>query len=579
MKKTFSRMMCILVFITWQRTASAQPTLNYISKITGLSFPVDLVNAGDGSNRLFIVEQAGLIKLFNGTTTTTFLDLTSLFPFSVAGDERGLLSMAFHPAYDGVTNRYFFVYYTTTSGTITTIRLVRYQSQSGNPNLADASSANEVIAIAKPSGQTNHNGGKLNFGADGMLYFGTGDGGGTNDPLNLAQSGNSLLGKMLRININGSTVATPFYSAPADNPFAAGADGILNEIWAFGLRNPYRWSFDAVTNAMWIADVGQGQREEVNVRLQSPTTGGVNYGWHCYEGTMQPPPGVTACSPLPTSYVAPIFEYTHNATTGGFSITGGIVYRGPMYPALYGYYVFADYISGNVWVMNQSGVTTQQTTDLSRVAGFGTDENGELYAVSRGNAAGAGIIYGIAATAAAPPLPVTLISFTGRTFSGYNELQWSTSYEQNAEKYIIEYSTDGITYIPAGEVTATNNTSGSTYSYRHTLSNAGKLFYRLLMRNTDASSRYSTVILIGGKKAGDIKVYANLVQNNRLELNASIPVEKINVFTLDGKEMFKSSFNGRQGYFSVQLPNLARGIYFINILGKDYIKTEKIIIQ
>lgn len=572
-------MMCILVFITWQRYSSAQPSLNYISKVTGLSFPVDLVNAGDGSNRLFIVEQAGLIKSFNGATTTTFLDLTGLFPFSVAGDERGLLSMAFHPDYDGVTNRYFFVYYTTTSaGGVTTIRLVRYQSQLGNPNLADASSANEVIAIAKPSGQTNHNGGKLNFGADGMLYFGTGDGGGSNDPLNLAQSGSSLLGKMLRININGSTVSTPFYSVPADNPFAAAADGILNEIWAFGLRNPYRWSFDAVTNAMWIADVGQGQREEVNVRLQSPTTGGVNYGWHCYEGTMQPPPGVTACSPLPASYVAPIFEYTHNAATGGFSITGGIVYRGTVYPALYGYYVFADYVSGNVWVMNQSGVTTQQTNGLSRVAGFGTAENGELFALSRGTTAGTGTIYSIAATAAAA-LPVTLTSFIGRTLSGYNELQWSTSFEQNAEKFIIEYSTDGTNYIAAGEVTATNNTSGSAYSYRHTVGNAGKLFYRLLMRNTDASSRYSTVIQIGGKKAGDIKIYTTLLQNNRLELNASVPVEKINVFTLDGKEMFNSSFNGRQGYFSVQLPNLTRGIYFVRILGKDYNKTEKIIIQ
>ena len=571
-------MMCILVFITWQKLASAQPVLNYIPKVTGLNFPVDLVNAGDGSTRLFIVEQGGLIKLFNGTTTTTFLDLTSLFPFAVAGDERGLLSMAFHPDYDGVANRYFFVYYTTTSGGITTIRIARYQTQADNPNLGDPSSSNEVIAIAKPSGQTNHNGGKLNFGADGMMYFGTGDGGGSNDPLNLAQSGNSLLGKMIRININGSTVATPFYSIPADNPFAAIADGILNEIWAMGLRNPFRWSFDAVTNAMWIADVGQGQREEVNVRLQSPTTGGVNYGWHCYEGTLQPPPGIAACSPLPAGYVAPIYEYTHNTATGGFSITGGIVYRGSVYPSLYGYYVFADYISGNVWVMNQSGTVTQQTTDRSNVAGFGTDENGELYAVARGTIAGAGIIYSIVAPAAAV-LPVTLTNFTGRPFNGYNELQWSASYEGNADKYIIEYGTDGNNFTLAGEVTATNNTSGSAYSYRHTVSNAGKLFYRLLMRDMNGGFSYSSVISMGGKNSGDVKIYTTIVQNNRLELNASVPIEKINVFTTDGRVMYNSSLNGRQGYFSVALPGLAKGIYFINIVGKDYSKIEKIIIQ
>ncbi len=578
MKLFFRFFSCIIVLLFFQLASSAQPVLNYISKVTGLNFPVDIVNAGDGSGRLFIVEQGGLIKLFNGTTTTTFLDLTSLVPFPVSGEERGVLSMAFHPAYDGVSNRYFFVYYTTTGTDVTTIRVARYQTQTGNFNLGDPSSAVEVIAIAKPPDQESHNGGKLNFGADGMLYFGTGDGGGNNDPFNLAQSGNSLLGKMLRININGSTTGTPFYSIPSDNPYAASGDNIRDEIWAFGLRNPFRWSFDAVTNAMWIGDVGQGLREEVNVRLQAPTTGVVNYGWRCYEGTVQPPTGIPACNPLPANYVAPIYEYTHNAATGGFSITGGIVYRGTLYPSMYGYYIFADYVTGNVWVMNQSGNVTQQTMDRSNVAGFGTDESGELYAVARGSSAGAGIIYNITAAAGAA-LPVSLTSFTGRTYTGYHELQWSTSYEQNADKYIIEYSTDGSNFIVAGEVAAMNQLSGFNYSYRHVTNSTGKIYYRLQMIDIDASSRFSSVINLGSKTSADVKIYTTLVQNNRLELNAFVPVERLKVYNIGGKEMYNSNLNGRQGYFSVHLPGLARGIYFINIVGKDYSKTEKIIIQ
>jgi glucose/arabinose dehydrogenase len=182
-----SRCISTLIFFFGFLSVSSQPVLSYTSAVSGLDFPVDIVNAGDGSGRLFIVQQGGLIRLYNGTTTTTFLDLTSLVPFAVANEERGVLSMAFHPDYDGVTNRYFFVYYTTTNGSnVTTDRIARYTTAVGNPNIASANPPDQVIAIDKPAGQTNHNGGKLNFGTDGMLYFGTGDGGGGNDPFNLA---------------------------------------------------------------------------------------------------------------------------------------------------------------------------------------------------------------------------------------------------------------------------------------------------------------------------------------------------------------------------------------------------------
>jgi glucose/arabinose dehydrogenase len=568
-----SRCISTLLFFFFFLSVSSQPILNYTTKVSGLSFPVDIVNAGDGSGRLFIVQQNGLIVLYKGSDTTTFLNITSLIPFDVTNEERGLLSMAFHPDYDGVTNRFFFVYYTTTTAGLTTIRVARYTTAIGNPDIASTDPPNEVIAIPKPGNQSNHNGGKLNFGADGMLYFGTGDGGSGNDPNNNAQNGTSLLGKMLRIDINGTD--SGFYSIPPGNPYF-GNDGIKDEIWAFGLRNPFRWSFDPVTNAMWIGDVGQGQREEVDVRLPSPTTGGVNYGWRCYEGTLQPPPGITACNPLPSDYVPPIYEYTHNGTTGGFAITGGYVYRGSN-PLLYGYYVFADYVSGNVWVMDLAGTATQQSLDRSNISGFGVGENGTLYALGRGTSGGTGRLDSIGASLT---LPLTLVSFTGRNMNGYNELRWSTSFEQNTDKYIIEYSTDGNSFTPAGEVIAANNTSGSTYSYRHNITGASRIFYRLLMRDLDGSSRYSSVIVIGGNIKGDIKLRTTVVQNNMLEFTATTAVDRVMVYDAQGKQISGKDLNSMQGYFSVQLPgNLAKGIYFVMIQGKDYRKTEKFVLQ
>lgn len=226
--------------------------------------------------------------------------------------------------------------------------------------------------------------------------------------------------------------------------------------------------------------------------------------------------------------------------------------------------------------MTQAGVATQQDIDLSNVSGFGEDENHELYALSRGGSAGAGILYQVGANF---PLPVGLLSFTGRGMNGYNELRWSTSYEQNADKYIIEYSTDGINYTVAGEVTAANNSSGSSYSFRHSVAGTGKIFYRLQMRDLDASSRYSTVIAIGGKTGVEVKLYPTVVQNNMIELNSNTALESLSVYDPAGKQIYSSNLGGRQGYFSIQLPGLTKGIYFVAIKGNNYNKTEKIVIQ
>ena len=579
MKLTFTyfrRILCGIFFSILFLKASAQPILTYTQYVAGLDYPLETVNAGDGSNRMFIVQQNGIVRLYKSGVLSTFIDISPIITFS---GEQGLLSMVFHPDYDGVTNRYFFLYYTIRVGNVTTIKVTRFQSTLGDPDTGDPLTASEVISIDKPSGSsyTNHNGGKLNFGNDGMLYFATGDGGSGNDPFNNAQNGMSLLGKMIRININGSTGSTPLYSIPPDNPFLLANDPfdqVLDEVWALGLRNPYRWSFDAPTGYMYIGDVGQGVREEVDIVTPMVSSTGVNYGWRCIEGTT-PTPGVPACVPAPGVYVPPVFEYDHNAT-GGFAITGGFVYHGTASPLLANHYVFADYVSGNVWVRSSAGLVTRQSTQLAGIAGFGLDENGELYASLRGSAAGEGRIMLVSSSAV---LPVSLLSFTGTALNSYNELKWKTASEQNTDKFIVEYSTDGIHFNFAGQVTASNNPSGSSYTYQHAINTPGRTYYRLQTINTDGSARYSAIIVVGENGDKDIRIYPTVISNSKLELITSTPVEMVRVVDAGGREVYRSNTGGRQGYFSVQLPSLPAGIYLVAIQSRTFTKTEKIIIQ
>ena len=269
--------LCIIisfVFINlFINPASSQPPLTFTPVISsGLSSPVDLVNAGDGSNRVFVVQQGGTIRVYDQqfAYTGNFLTVAGIS----SGGERGLLSLAFSPSYS--SNGFFYVYYTNANGDV---EIARYHI-SADPNVADPASKVILITIPHPV-NSNHNGGKLNFGNDGYLYFATGDGGSGGDPPNNAQNGNVLLGKMLRIAVNNSLTA-PFYTIPADNPFVNDPN-VKDEIWAMGLRNPFRWSFDRQTHDIWIGDVGQDAWEEIDYRAAG-STGGVNYGWRCYEG-------------------------------------------------------------------------------------------------------------------------------------------------------------------------------------------------------------------------------------------------------------------------------------------------------
>ncbi|MBC7868315.1 MAG: PQQ-dependent sugar dehydrogenase, partial [Gloeobacteraceae cyanobacterium ES-bin-316] len=479
---------------------NAQPVIGFQSVTAGLSNPVDVVSA-PGESRLFIAQQNGLIRIWNGTTLSDFINIGSvLTPF--AGGEQGLLSVAFHPSYN--TNRYFFVWYTNNTGAVT---LARYRRNISNPDIADVASAQVLLSIAKPGTPyfENHNGGKLNFGTDGMLYISIGDGGSGGDPFNNAQNGNSLLGKMLRLDVNSFATSAPFYDIPADNPFLAVGDGIRDEIYATGLRNPWRWSFDRANGDMWIGDVGQGEWEEVNW-LPAGSASGANYGWKCYEGNHVYAGG---CGTPPADSITPVFEYGHNGATGGFSITGGYVYRGPdpANSSLLGYYLTVDYVTNNLWLIRPNGLggfaTTQQSGVLNNISSFGEGSDGTLYALRRSN----GTLYRVIVTSV---LPVTLTRFSASGFNGYNQLSWTSSSEFNAKKYHVEFSSNGQQFNRVGEVEARGTSSASNYSFRHNIQSSQIIYYRLAIEDNDGSVRYSEIIRLADAGIG-VKIYPTFV--------------------------------------------------------------------
>lgn len=367
-------------------TLSAQvehPVLEIEPIYTGFDDPVDLVNAGDGSKRLFVVEQGGVIKIIqNGSTLPTpFLDIDSLV---LSGGERGLLGLAFHPNY--ASTGYFYINYIDNNGDT---QISRYTRSTVDPNVADVGSKKLIINIEQTA--PNHNGGCLRFSPiDRYLYIAMGDGGGSGDPSNNAQNRKLLLGKMLRIDINADTDSTN-YTIPSDNPFINDTS-TLNEIWAIGLRNPWRFNFDRQTGDLWIGDVGQGAKEEVDFQPAS-STGGENYGWRCYEGLNAYNTG--GCGPM-SNYRDPVFDYGRSSATGGWSISGGLVYRGNN-ECLQGVYVVADYGSENFWTIlpNGGGWSAERfkPASVNNISGFGEDEDGEIYAVSLG-----GTIYSINGT-------------------------------------------------------------------------------------------------------------------------------------------------------------------------------------
>ena len=348
--------------------AAAVPDVALQPLAAGLGPITSIANAGDA--RLFVTLQTGKIVIFNGgqVQPATFLDLSPVISCCV---ERGLLGLAFHPQY--ATNRFFFVDYTNTAGNTV---IARYQRSADGAGTADPGSGVILLTIAQPF--TNHNGGQLQFGPDGYLYIGMGDGGSANDPLCNAQRDDTLLGKLLRIDVNQNVNTPPFYGIPPSNPFAApGAP--LDEIWAKGLRNPWRFSFDRVTGDLYIADVGQSAREEIDFQPRA-SAGGENYGWKIMEGTLCGEGGSAGCPAgvLPCNspaFKAPLYEYAHvgsgNCTA---TIIGGYVYRGTAYPDLAGIYFYGDYCFG--WLFGSGQRLAPLVPQLTT---FGEDGSGELY--------------------------------------------------------------------------------------------------------------------------------------------------------------------------------------------------------
>jgi glucose/arabinose dehydrogenase len=325
----------------------------------GFDAPLGVTHADDGSGRLFVVEQTGAIRILDDgrVLDEPFLDVGESI---VAGGEQGLLGLAFHPGFR--RNGRFFINFTDVNGDT----VVAEVQTSNDPDVADAGSVTPLLQIDQPF--ANHNGGQLAFGPDGYLYIATGDGGSAGDPQGNGQNTEALLGKLLRLDVDSGDP----YGIPGDNPFASG--GGAPEVWAYGLRNPWRFSFDSETNGLWIADVGQGDFEEIN--KSRPDRGGLNYGWNVMEGTDCF--GGGDCDRSDT--VLPISGYTHDA---GCSVTGGYVYRGSEFPVLSGGYVFGDYCSGTIWGIDARAGSFTEPVELMQsglsISSFGLDEGGELY--------------------------------------------------------------------------------------------------------------------------------------------------------------------------------------------------------
>ena len=457
---------CLAVLALGAGAAAARaqpaPDVTLQPYIGSLTYPLGFVNAGDGSGRNFVVTQFGKIFVYQGNTGLgTFLDVSGLLPCgdpSAGGcGEQGLLGLAFHPNY--ASNGLFFIDYTNVDGDEV---IARYKVSS-DPNVADPASATILLVVPDPF--PNHNGGQLQFGPDGYLYIAMGDGGSGGDPGNRAQNLGVLLGKILRIDVDGSgTVpcgqSTPMpYGIPDDNPFV-GAAGACEEVWAYGMRNPWRFSFDRENGDLFIGDVGQDLYEEVDDQ-PAGTPGGRNYGWrrmegfHCYDPAANCDDG---------TLTHPILEHDHSL---GCAVTGGYVYRGAAYPQLNGVYVYGDYCSGTIWgaVRDAAGVWSERAIGTSQlISSFGEDEAGELYVVEHSGSvkkvtsATAFLkpsVSALAPGAAVRGDPGILLTVDGSGFTPSSIVRWNGS--GRATTYVSRTRLEAA--IPAGDLAAPGTAS------------------------------------------------------------------------------------------------------------------------
>ncbi len=578
MKQTISTLILYWVAI-FSCSLFAQPDIVFTSWQTGFSSPVDIANPGDGTDRLFIVERGGLIKIIENDVVlaTPFIDLDDRV---TSGGERGLLGLAFHPDYEN--NGYFYVNYTDNQSDT---RISRFEVDAMDANIGDPDS--EVILLEIDQPFNNHNAGDLEFSPiDGYLYIPLGDGGSGGDPGDRSQDGQCLLGKMLRIDVDGGGgpasssqttgncifTSSANYTVPMDNPFRSDPN-ILNEIWSLGLRNPWRFSFDRSSGEIWIADVGQGDYEEVD--FESSNDGGKNYGWRCYEGDHEY--NTSGCDG-PEEYTDPAFEYDH---LDGWSITGGYIYRGTVFTNMIGYYIMADYGSDKVWALFRENDGTITSTDFDNtgansISTFGEDEDGELYAASLG-----GTIYQVEDNS---PLPVELTSFTGTFQEGANHLKWVTATESNFDQFDIERSTDGYSFRSIGILSSNNGntTESQSYEFKDSETKHGEHYYRLKMIDKDGQFGYSKIITIMVQKPFNLSIQPNpnngqfsIISNGELRGNAFIKI-----YNSHGELILSENveqINAYQKEFDMN--PYPKGIYLIQVSSGEITETLKVLIK
>lgn len=548
----------------------AQPSLSFAPVSLsgpGLSAPVDIVAPGDQSGRLFIVEKRGTIRIIqNGAVLSGFfLDIQNQVMDS---GERGLLGMAFHPAFPD--SPYVYVNYVI-EGTIIT-RISRFTVNPDNAN--DLLEGSELELLTQAGVQSNHKAGDLAFGPDGYLYIGMGDGGGGNDPANASQNIESLLGKMLRIDVNTKTPPLN-YSIPPDNPFVnlPGKD----EIWATGLRNPWRISFDRQTGDLWIADVGQNAWEEVDM-VFAGTPGGMNFGWDCYEGDNHPLE-TQNCPGNPT-LTWPVFEYPHNCNPcpngQGASITGGFVYRGDLYPVLEGVYVCADYLSNYLWMIKMNNddppgfdVYVQNGTGMvSGLVSFGEDDNGELYACNL-----QGVLYAVSASGT---LPIQWQELIATRIAKGNRIAWTIHNSFGVDYFEVQRSlkSDFSSYFVAGTVSPVPDQIH--YTFEDPASSDDALYYRIAAVMQDGAVEYSPI----DKIFNEVEVKPSLVLNPlthvwQLQLPEGWRNGEVIVYDLQGKEMYSRPVQEHE-HVELDAPVIP-GCYFVKVRGTAGSWSEQVV--
>lgn len=539
----------------------AQPDAEAMPLISGLTQPTDLACPADGSNRLFVTEKSGHIKIIQDQKLIgTFVDLSAKVS---TNSERGLLGLAFHPEY--ATNGFFYINYTglDTNGTFYTI-ISRLKVSTSNPNMADPNSEVRLLTFSQP--YSNHNGGDMAFGPDGYLYIATGDGGSAGDPQNNSQNLGNLLGKILRIDINSGSAP---YLIPTSNPFV-GQAGASPEIWAYGLRNPWRISFDRATGNLWIADVGQGVWEEINV--QPSGQGGQNYGWRCFEGNAF----YSSCGSV--THTGPQYEYAHpgaacmDTTFCGRSITGGFVYRGNQYPALSGYYFFADYVDKRLWAMNiDTGVQVirQPQIFLGGITTFGENESGEVFFATL-----SGTIYQLISNQV---LPVTMVSYELESNDKNYELSWETYDEIDLEQYLIETSTDLETIQIIHREPAIGH-ARNIYRYRG-VTNSPLLYIRITAVDLDGTKEHFPWKSIQLLPDNDFQWFPNpSYQSFRLNYSGPLRPDHLRVYNAQGQNV-RIQFEIINDQIHLNLGGQPAGLYFIHVKNDTLDKIQKVILQ